>query len=145
MALHAAVHGGPGNCVADYQDVNARFFEAERFFVVEVDQRGTGRSTPSVREDHAHMRLYADISIAQMSADFEMLREHLGLERWLVFGGSWGSTLGVPAWHNPIRVPGPLAAVRTRRARRASTPIPPAFLQPCLLRGPLRLPVALQA
>ena len=106
MALHAAVHGGPGNCVADYQDVNARFFEAERFFVVEVDQRGTGRSTPSVREDHAHMRLYADISIAQMSADFETLREHLGLERWLVFGGSWGSTLGVPAWHKPIRVPG---------------------------------------
>jgi proline iminopeptidase len=89
------VHGGPGNCVADYNDVNARFFEAERFFVVEVDQRGTGRSQPSVRDGHAHMQRYLDISIAQMSADFETVRASLGIERWLVFGGSWGSTLGI--------------------------------------------------
>ena len=45
------VHGGPGNCVADYQNVNARFFDASIFFVVEVDQRGTGRSQPSVSYD----------------------------------------------------------------------------------------------
>eukprot|EP00658_Telonema_sp_P-2_P048205 TRINITY_DN36687_c0_g1_i1.p1 TRINITY_DN36687_c0_g1~~TRINITY_DN36687_c0_g1_i1.p1 ORF type:complete len:346 (+),score=77.25 TRINITY_DN36687_c0_g1_i1:214-1251(+) len=89
------VHGGPGNCVGDYQNVNKEFFDPQRFFVVEVDQRGTGLSTPSVRQDHTHMQAYLDISIHQMSADFERIREHLDIERWLVFGGSWGSTLGL--------------------------------------------------
>ena len=89
------VHGGPGNCVDDYQDVNARFFNAKKFYVVEVDQRGTGKSLPSVRDDVSHMALYKDITIAEMSADFEAVRKHLGLETWLVFGGSWGSTLGL--------------------------------------------------
>ena len=63
--------------------------------MVEVDQRGTGSSQPSVRDSHTHMQRYLDISIAQMSADFETARAHLGIERWLVFGGSWGSTLGL--------------------------------------------------
>jgi pimeloyl-ACP methyl ester carboxylesterase len=44
------VHGGPGNCVADYENINADFFDATQFFVVEPDQRGTGRSEPSVRD-----------------------------------------------------------------------------------------------
>ena len=62
------VHGGPGNCVADYENVNAKFFDANRFFVVEVDQRGTGQSTPSVRDkDMAtsvqNMTLYMDITL----------------------------------------------------------------------------------
>ena len=47
------VHGGPGNCVADYQNVNERFFDVGIFFVVEVDQRGTGKSQPSVRQSAA--------------------------------------------------------------------------------------------
>ena len=71
------------------------FFDPALFFVVEVDQRGTGSSQPSVRDSHTHMQRYLDISIAQMSADFETARAHLGIERWLVFGGSWGSTLGL--------------------------------------------------
>ena len=58
------VHGGPGQCVADYNDINAKFFEASEFHVVEVDQRGTGSSQPSVRDDHKHMQLYMDITIA---------------------------------------------------------------------------------
>ena len=69
------VHGGPGNCVADYADINGEFFDAARFFVVEVDQRGTGRSTPSVRESAAHMRIYGEIDSSLMSADFEAVRE----------------------------------------------------------------------
>ena len=89
------VHGGPGQCVADYNGINANFFDADKYRVIEVDQRGTGLSQPSVRDDWRHMERYADISIAQMSADFERLRETLGIERWLVFGGSWGSTLGL--------------------------------------------------
>ena len=44
------VHGGPGNCVADYENINADFFDAAQFYVVEPDQRGTGRSEPSVRD-----------------------------------------------------------------------------------------------
>lgn len=89
------IHGGPGNCVGDYDGINAFFFEADQFRVVEVDQRGTGRSQPSVRSHHENMQQYLGISIEMMSADFEALRECLGIERWLVFGGSWGSTLGL--------------------------------------------------
>jgi len=89
------VHGGPGNCVADYQGVNANFFEPEKYFVVEVDQRGTGQSTPMVRAKCDHMKHYMDITIDKMAADFELIRESLNIPRWLVFGGSWGSTLGI--------------------------------------------------
>ena len=89
------VHGGPGQCVADYSNVNSRFFDEDLFRVVEVDQRGTGQSQPSVRDDYRHMAKYANVSIEQMSADFELVRKQLGVDKWLVFGGSWGSTLGL--------------------------------------------------
>jgi proline iminopeptidase len=89
------VHGGPGNDVAHYKTINKQFFQPERYRVIEVDQRGTGKSTPAVREDFANMKDYMDISIDKMSADFDHLREHLGIDKWLVFGGSWGSTLGL--------------------------------------------------
>ena len=89
------VHGGPGNAISDYGHTNANFFDAEKYFVVEVDQRGTGKSQPSVREDCRNSRFYTDISIDKMSQDFEFLREELGFEKWLVFGGSWGSTLSL--------------------------------------------------
>ena len=78
------VHGGPGNCVADYQDINAKFFYLNKFYVIEVDQRGTGRSKPSVRDDWSNMQYYLDISIKQMSEDFEKLRKHLKIDHWLV-------------------------------------------------------------
>ena len=42
------VHGGPGNCVADYEGINEKFFDKNRFFVIEVDQRGTGKSQVTV-------------------------------------------------------------------------------------------------
>ena len=89
------VHGGPGNCVADYQNINSKFFDKNKFYVIEVDQRGTGKSKPSVRDDYNNMKYYLDISIKQMSNDFELIRKHLKIDRWLVFGGSWGSTLGL--------------------------------------------------
>lgn len=107
------VHGGPGQCVADYGNINSAFFNKEKYFVVEVDQRGTGKSEPSVRnitetgipgkEDDniannagvQNMQIYLGISIQQMSRDYEQIREHLGIAQWLVFGGSWGSTLGL--------------------------------------------------
>uniref|UniRef100_A0A7S4HSU4 prolyl aminopeptidase n=1 Tax=Odontella aurita TaxID=265563 RepID=A0A7S4HSU4_9STRA len=89
------VHGGPGNSAADYRNMNARFFDANQYFVIEPDQRGTGRSQPSVWDDISNVRHYDDLTIGTMSRDFELLRLDLGIDRWLVFGGSWGSTLGL--------------------------------------------------
>jgi proline iminopeptidase len=78
------VHGGPGGG----GDVNSRrFFDPERYRIVVFDQRGSGRSTP-------HASLEANTTW-HLVADMERLREHLAIERWLVFGGSWGSTLAL--------------------------------------------------
>lgn len=79
-----ALHGGPGGGSSPEM---RRFFDPVRFRVVTFDQRGCGRSTPYADlEDNTTWRLVEDI---------EKLREHLGIERWLVFGGSWGSTLAL--------------------------------------------------
>ena len=78
------VHGGPGGG----GDANARrFFDPSGYRIVVFDQRGSGRSRP-------HASLEANTTW-HLVADMERLRRHLGLERWLVFGGSWGSTLAL--------------------------------------------------
>lgn len=98
------VHGGPGNAVADYGNGNRRFFRPDLFRVVEVDQRGTGRSEPSVRRSAGNMRYYANVSIDQLADDYELVREHLGVDRWLVWGGSYGSTVALTyAARHPAR------------------------------------------
>lgn len=89
------VHGGPGQAVADYHDGNKRFFDPSRFYVVEVDQRGTGKSQPSVRDDYRNMKLYQDVSIGLIAQDYEKVREHLNIDQWVVWGGSYGSTIGL--------------------------------------------------
>lgn len=71
------VHGGPGNCIADYGFGNARFFDFRKFFVIEVDQRGTGKSQPSVRDDCRNMKYYVNITIEEMSHDYELVRKDL--------------------------------------------------------------------
>ncbi len=88
------VHGGPGGgCTPD----NRRFFDPARYRVVLFDQRGCGRSRP-----HAEL---AHNSTQALVADMERIRETLGIERWVVFGGSWGSTLAlVYAETHPERV-----------------------------------------
>lgn len=77
-------HGGPG---AGISPLHRRFFDPSFWRVVLFDQRGSGRSTPlgEVREN----------TTADLVADTERIRERLGVEKWLVFGGSWGSTLGL--------------------------------------------------
>ena len=88
------VHGGPG---AGCSTTDRRFFDPRAFRVVLVDQRGAGRSTPlgELREN----------TIDDLVADFERIRERLGIARWHVFGGSWGSTLGLYyAQRHPERV-----------------------------------------
>jgi proline iminopeptidase len=88
------VHGGPG---AGGDAMPRRFFDPQRYRIVLFDQRGCGRSRP-----HAELR---ENTTWDLVADMERLREHLGIERWLVFGGSWGSTLSlVYAEAHPERV-----------------------------------------
>ena len=78
------VHGGPGGgCTPD----NRRFFDPARYRIVLFDQRGCGRSRP-----HAEL---ADNTSQDLVADMERIRTSLGIDRWLVFGGSWGSTLSL--------------------------------------------------
>ena len=78
------LHGGPG---AGASAAHRRFFDPVHYRIVIFDQRGAGRSTPlGELRDNTTLLLVADI---------ERLRDHLGIERWLVFGGSWGSTLAL--------------------------------------------------
>jgi len=78
------VHGGPG---AGCEDWHRRFFDPSRYRIILFDQRGSGRSTP-----HAHLEHNTTQDLVQ---DLERVRERLGIDRWLVFGGSWGSTLAL--------------------------------------------------
>ena len=77
-------HGGPG---AGISPLHRRFFDPKAWRIVLFDQRGSGRSTPlgELREN----------TTWDLVADAERIRERLGIDRWLVFGGSWGSTLGL--------------------------------------------------
>jgi proline iminopeptidase len=78
------LHGGPG---AGATPVHRRFFDPEYWRIVIFDQRGAGRSTP--------LGEIADNTPAHLVADIEHLRSALGIDKWLVFGGSWGSTLAL--------------------------------------------------
>ena len=89
------VHGGPGQAVVDYKNGNKRFFDDKKLLVVEIDQRGTGYSQPSVRDDYRNMKYYRDVSIDLIAEDFEKVRNHLGIEEWVVWGGSYGSTIAL--------------------------------------------------
>jgi proline iminopeptidase len=88
------VHGGPGGGTTPAQ---ARFWDPTRYRIVLFDQRGCGRSTP-------HASLEGNTTW-DLVADMEALRAHLGIPRWQVFGGSWGSTLALAyAEKHPERV-----------------------------------------
>ncbi len=93
------LHGGPGGVLsADYR----RYFDPERYRIVLLQQRGSGRSMPHVSAPDADM---SAITTWHFVADIERLREHLGIDKWLVFGGSWGSTLSLAyAQTHPERV-----------------------------------------
>ncbi|MEO8485335.1 MAG: prolyl aminopeptidase [Betaproteobacteria bacterium] len=78
------LHGGPGGgCLPHHR----RFFDPSFWRVVLVDQRGAGRSTPTAE--------IGDNTTWHLVADLERLRSHRGIERWALFGGSWGSTLAL--------------------------------------------------
>ncbi|WP_420031408.1 prolyl aminopeptidase [Streptomyces sp. cg28] len=81
------VHGGPGSgCGTGAR----RYFDPDRYRVVLFDQRGCGRSRPHASDPVTDMR---HNTTHHLIGDMERLREHLGIDRWLLYGGSWGSTL----------------------------------------------------
>ncbi|GAA4904680.1 proline iminopeptidase [Stackebrandtia albiflava] len=93
------LHGGPGSGSSPGA---RRYFDPARYRIVQFDQRGCGRSTPDAGDPATDMSVN---TTAHLISDIERLREHLGIDRWLVFGGSWGSTLGIAyAQRHPDRV-----------------------------------------
>lgn len=78
------IHGGPG---AGCESYHRRFFDPDIYRIVLFDQRGCGRSTP-----HASLE---NNTTQDLVEDIENLREHLAVDKWVLFGGSWGSTLGL--------------------------------------------------
>jgi proline iminopeptidase len=90
------LHGGPGGGSLPH---HRRFYDPAFWRIVLFDQRGAGRSTPAAE--------LVDNTTAHLVEDIERLREHLGIDRWLLFGGSWGSTLAMLyAQAHPDRVLG---------------------------------------
>jgi proline iminopeptidase len=78
------LHGGPG---AGATPTHRRFFDPTNYRIIVFDQRGAGRSTP--------LGELTDNTTRHLVADIEQLRRHFGIESWVVFGGSWGSTLAL--------------------------------------------------
>ena len=93
------LHGGPGSgCTPGWR----RYFDPDAYRIVLFDQRGCGRSTPHASDPAVDL---STNTTQHLLADIERLRRHLGIDRWLVFGGSWGSTLGLAyAETHPERV-----------------------------------------
>lgn len=78
------LHGGPG---AGASPTHRRFFDPRHYRIIVFDQRGAGRSRP--------LGAVRDNTTAHLVGDIEALRQHLGIARWHIFGGSWGSTLAL--------------------------------------------------
>ena len=88
------LHGGPG---AGASPAHRRFFDPQHYRIIIFDQRGCGRSKP--------LGETTDNTTPHLIADMEKLRTEFGIDRWHVFGGSWGSTLALAyAEHHPERV-----------------------------------------
>jgi proline iminopeptidase len=109
-AVH--MHGGPGVPAGHA----GKAMDREKFKVVIFHQRGCGKSTPHASDPAADMSVN---TTEHLIADIEQLREHLGIEKWLVYGGSWGSTLALAyAQRHPDRVTEMiLIAITTSSAR----------------------------
>lgn len=93
------LHGGPGTGSSPGQ---RGMWDPERYRIVQMDQRNCGRSTPSAADPAVRL---TDNTTQHLVSDIEQLREHLGVDRWVLWGGSWGSTLAlVYAQQHPERV-----------------------------------------
>jgi proline iminopeptidase len=94
-----ALHGGPGSGMSPGR---RRSFDPDVYRLIQFDQRGCGRSTPSAGDPATDL---STNTTQHLIADMELLREHLGVDGWLVLGGSWGATLALAyAQRYPERV-----------------------------------------
>ncbi len=107
------LHGGPGS---GFSASMRRWFDPTRFRIIGFDQRGAGRSRPSAAETLAALE---HNTTTHLVADIERLRRYLGVERWMLYGHSWGVTLGLAyAETHPERVAGAVfVGVTTTRAQ----------------------------
>jgi proline iminopeptidase len=107
------LHGGPGSGLSKNR---RRVFDPAAYRVIQFDQRGCGLSTPHAGDHATDVRAN---TTHHLIADIERLREHLGVERWLVWGGSWGVTLGLAyAQRHPDRVTEMILVSMTLTRRR---------------------------
>jgi proline iminopeptidase len=105
------LHGGPGGASLPH---HRRYYDPLFWRIVLFDQRGAGRSTPAAD--------LTDNTTRHLVADIERLREHLRIDKWLLFGGSWGSTLALAyAQAHPERCLGLVLRGSSSRARWSST------------------------
>jgi proline iminopeptidase len=94
-----ALHGGPGG---ELSAGRRRWFDPDCYRLIQLDQRGCGRSRPHAGSFETDL---ATNTTQNLIRDLERLREHLGIDRWLVWGASWGVTLGLAyAERHPERV-----------------------------------------
>ena len=94
------LHGGPGS---GCNESHRQYFDPKRYHIILFDQRGCGRSHPS----DSLQRTLQNNSTAHLIQDIDVIRKHIGIEKWLVFGGSWGATLALYyAQHYPQQVSG---------------------------------------
>lgn len=106
------LHGGPGSGSSDFFHT---FFDPALHCAFTFDQRGCGRSTPSVVDDLASLSLNTTQTLIE---DTEALREHFGVDRWMVVGLSWGATLALAyAERHPDRVTGLVLGAVTTTSR----------------------------
>jgi proline iminopeptidase len=106
------LHGGPGSGCSPQR---RRYFDPTIFKIILTDQRGCGRSTPLV-ETVEHLKVN---TTQHLIHDLEVLRRHLGVDRWAMLGGSWGSTLALAyAQTHPVRVAAIVLACVTTTSRR---------------------------
>jgi proline iminopeptidase len=107
------LHGGPGSGSGMFR---RQYFDPEVFRIVQFDQRNSGRSTPSARDPEVDL---AANTTAHLVSDIEALRRHLGVDRWMVVGVSWGTTLALAyAQRHPERVTGLVLGAVVTTSRR---------------------------
>ena len=110
------LHGGPGSGMQTWY---RQHFDPERYLIVSFDQRGCGRSRPLVTDPDYNL---GSNTTQALLADIERLREHLGIERWLLTGVSWGTTLALAyAQAYPERVSEIVLAAVTNTSRAEVT------------------------
>ncbi len=88
----AFFHGGPG---IKFRATDHQWFDPEKYRIIAFQQRGTSDCIPSAMDPGTPSQTFQDVTIKTLVGDIEVLRKHLNIDKWLVFGGSWGSALSV--------------------------------------------------